>query len=120
MRLFEEAHHDNSDSPINELARLLIGTHHGHGRAFVPFAKDRNPVEVALNHGGQQVAVCSDHRLYRLDCGWLDLFWRMVRRYGWWGVSYLEALLITADHLVSAAEQRQPANQPEGAAGDHA
>jgi hypothetical protein len=32
----------------------------------------------------------------------------MVRRYGWWGLAYLEALLVTADRVVSATEQ-QPA-----------
>ncbi len=113
VRLFEEAVRAEDDSQPHDLVRFLIGTHHGHGRAFVPVTKDRKPVEVALNHDGQQLIVCSDHRLYCLDSGWVDLFWRMVRRYGWWGLAYLEALLITADHLVSAQEQRQPQNESE-------
>ncbi len=108
VRLFEQAVEALND--VGELVKLLIGTHHGHGRAFVPVTKDPNPIEVALNHAGKRIAVPSDHRLYRLDSGWVDLFWRMVRRHGWWGLAYLEALLITADRLVSSQEQ-EAANQ---------
>lgn len=114
VRLLDKAYEKQCNSDLFDLARFLIGTHHGFGRPFAPVSKDRNPVQVALNHNGNPVKVCkvcSDHRLYRLDSGWVDLFWRMVRRYGWWGLAYLESLLITADHLASAREQQQPANQ---------
>jgi CRISPR-associated endonuclease/helicase Cas3 len=67
---------------------------------------DPTPVEVSLEHDGKRIITSSDHRLYRIDSGWVDLFWRMVRWYGWWGIAYLEALLITADRSVSAREQR--------------
>jgi CRISPR-associated endonuclease/helicase Cas3 len=115
VRLLEAAQSKQSTSETNDLARILIGTHHGFGRAFAPVTKDRNPVQISVNHDGKTIEVCSDHRLYRLDSGWVDLFWRMVRRYGWWGLAYLESLLITADHLASAREQQQPANQVEEA-----
>jgi CRISPR-associated endonuclease/helicase Cas3 len=119
VRLFDKANEGNGDRSVHDLARLLIGTHHGYGRPFAPPLPKREelrPVEVAGSYEGRLVTVTSDHGLYRLDSGWTDLFWKMVRCYGWWGLSFLEALLVTADHLVSAREQRQSANQIMGPA----
>lgn len=116
VRLFEQAQRHEADSPSRDLARLLIGTHHGYGRAFppvLPRREQRCPVDVLMTHGEKRVSVKSDHRFYRLDSDWVDLFWRMVHRYGWWGLAYLEALLVTADHSASAQEQRPPASQTE-------
>lgn len=108
VRLFEETLDAGaSDMKLDsDLTKLLIGTHHGHGRAFAPVVRDPKPVDVVLTHNGRKITVSSDHLIYRLDSGWTDLFWRMVRRYGWWGLAYLEALLVTADRAVSAREQR--------------
>jgi CRISPR-associated endonuclease/helicase Cas3 len=105
VRLFEKA--SEAGDEAGELAKLLIGTHHGCGRAFPRVLKDSNPVTVTLQRNGSRFEVSSDHRLYRLESGWVDLFWKMVRRYGWWGLAYLEALVVAADRLVSADEQRQ-------------
>ncbi|MFB3826484.1 MAG: type I-U CRISPR-associated helicase/endonuclease Cas3 [Bryobacteraceae bacterium] len=102
VRLLEQAVGLRCSDP--DLARLLVGTHHGYGRAFAPATEDRKPVEVSVRVNGNLIAVSTDHRLYRADSGWTDLFWRMVRRYGWWGLAFLEALLITSDRLVSARE----------------
>jgi CRISPR-associated endonuclease Cas3-HD len=107
VRLFEQAYSRRTDESLLDLAKFLIGTHHGFGRPFPPVVKDGNPVEVKLMLDGRELAVSSDHRLYRLDSGWTDLFWCMVRRAGWWGLAYLEALLVTADRTVSAREQQK-------------
>ena len=40
--------------------------------------------------------------LERLDSGWTELFWWMVRDYGPWGLALLESILILADHHRSA------------------
>jgi CRISPR-associated endonuclease/helicase Cas3 len=102
VRLFEQEN-PTGDADA-DLIKLLIGTHHGNGRGFATVVIDKRPVDVTRLHNGRTLSVSSDHGLYRVDSGWTDLFWRMVRCYGWWGIAYLEAIIITADRLVSARE----------------
>lgn len=92
-----------------ELVRYLVSSHHGHGRPFAPVVEDPDPCEVTLVHGGLAAAAPSDHRLHRLDSGQADRFWRLVRRFGWWGLAFLEAVLRLADHRCSEDEQREGA-----------
>lgn len=113
VRLFEQAATlaAAAGSPVThrDLVKFLIGTHHGRGRAFPPVSRDHHPVQVRMCLDGTTIEVSSDHALHTLDSGWTDGFWSLVRRFGWWGLAYLEAILITADHHVSASEQRQAA-----------
>jgi CRISPR-associated endonuclease/helicase Cas3 len=106
VRLFEQAGSAVADGVNLELVRFLIGTHHGFGRPFAPVVQDDGPVEVKVPFDGHELVVSSDHRFHRLDGGWADLFWSLIRRFGWWGLAYLEALLVTADRTISAREQR--------------
>ena len=115
VRLFDQAEQGSVDGAIIDLAKFIIGTHHGFGRPFPPVVPDKEPIDVTLEHDGREIVVSSDHRLHALDSGWVDLFWRMVRRFGWWGLAYLEALLVTADRTVSAREQSRNTNQMEAA-----
>jgi CRISPR-associated endonuclease Cas3-HD len=122
VRLFEKAgtralripSHNSTTLTVTaedaDLVKFLIGTHHGRGRAFAPVSRDRHPVRISMDHDGARIEVSSDHALHTLDSGWSDLFWSLLRRYGWWGLAYLEAILITADHHVSASEQRPAAH----------
>jgi CRISPR-associated endonuclease/helicase Cas3 len=89
------------------LVDYLVGTHHGRGRPFVPVIEERAPELVTLSWGGHALSASSDHGLWRLDSRWADGFWALVRRYGHWGLAYLEALLRLADAARSAEEQRQ-------------
>lgn len=93
-----------------ELARFLVGTHHGHGRPFAPVMRDTMPVTVQTALDCHTVSVSSDHGLDRVDSGWPDLFWSVVRRHGWWGAAYLAAVLITADGTASDRERQKGAS----------
>lgn len=90
-----------------QLVCHLIGTHHGRGRPFIPVVRNGDPVEVELTHGGAKLCSNSCHCLERLDSGWVDRFWELVRRYGPWGLAFLEAILQLADHQCSEEEQVQ-------------
>jgi CRISPR-associated endonuclease/helicase Cas3 len=88
-----------------ELVLHLVASHHGGARPFLPAVHDLEPQEICLQHGDQTLTARSDHGLDRLDSGVSDRFWRLVRRYGWHGLAYLEAILRLADHGRSEEEQ---------------
>jgi CRISPR-associated endonuclease/helicase Cas3 len=116
VRLFEQMNPQGAEQWYCDLAKFIIGTHHGFGRPFPPIDGDTNPIDVKLVRDGSETAVSSAHQLHRLDSGWAELFWCMVRRFGWWGLAYLEALLVTGDRTVSAREQRTSKTAEEAAA----
>jgi CRISPR-associated endonuclease/helicase Cas3 len=89
------------------LLEYLVGTHHGRGRPFVPVIDDQGSGAVSLDWDGNRLTADADHGLWRLDSGWGDRFWNLVRRYGYWGLAYLECLLRLADGACSADEQRR-------------
>jgi CRISPR-associated endonuclease/helicase Cas3 len=88
-----------------ELVLHLVASHHGGARPFLPAVRDPEPQEILVHHGDQTMTARSDHGLDRLDGGVSDRFWRLVRRYGWYGLAYLEAILRLADHCRSEEEQ---------------
>jgi CRISPR-associated endonuclease/helicase Cas3 len=88
-----------------DLVLHLVGSHHGHCRPWVPVAPDVAPLHIETSFGDTPVTCSTKHGLEALDSGVIDRFWRLVRRYGWWGLAFLETLLRLADHRRSQEEE---------------
>lgn len=84
-----------------DLVLHLVATHHGRCRPLAPTVLDESPRSVKAPVPDGEGACSSDTRLDALDSGVLERFWRLVRRYGWWGLAYLEAILRLADQRAS-------------------
>ena len=94
----------SADQGHRELILHLIAAHHGYARPFAPVVPDEEPPDVAVTGvmlTGPTRAQCPSHRL---DSGIAERFWTLTRRYGWWGLAYLEAILRLADQQASADE----------------
>jgi CRISPR-associated endonuclease/helicase Cas3 len=94
------------DQHLANLVLHLVATHHGHGRPFAPVCLDPSPPEIRGTLGGMDLSVDPAERsssppAHRLDSGVLERFWRLTRRYGWWGLAYLEAMVRLADWYAS-------------------
>lgn len=96
------------------LVLWLVGTHHGHGRPFFRHEDDWEngartvwDVPLAAAPGPHRLDFEWVHEGEGFD--WAGLFVRLKRRYGYWGLAYLEAVLRLADHRASeeAADRAQ-------------
>ncbi len=100
------------DSVVDRALLLqLIAAHHGYARPFAPVVMDSEPLDLDLS-AMLKVAAGADKRrgwvrAHRLDSGITDGFWSLTRRFGWWGLPYLEAALRLADQQASEIEQSQ-------------
>jgi hypothetical protein len=102
-----------------ELVLHLVASHHGHARPLAPVIPDPAPPAVSGRHDGVVIALDAADRQrlvapYSLDSCISDRFWRLCRRYGWWGLAYLEAVLRLGDwygseHVVEEGPSRGPA-----------
>lgn len=89
LREFTEAMHGKVSEEVFDLAAHLIASHHGRGRPHFPkggFDPDDEAVTDTLHAEAMR------------------RFGRLQRRYGWWGLAWLENLLRCADQAASGGE----------------
>ena len=91
-----------------DLVLHLVGTHHGWGRPLPPIVEDPAPRMLTYIFDGHLLASDSDLVESPLALDMADRFWRLVERYGYHGLAWLEAILRLADHQQSAEEAAQP------------
>lgn len=107
----EEAHD-------KELVLWLIGVHHGYGRPFFPHIDvlDERDRELA-SLGGTNVILRGSAGPQSLafnfnGLDWPQMFERLKRRYGIWGLARLEATLRLADHRASETATKRASKEP--------
>ena len=91
-----------------DLVLHLIGTHHGWGRPLPPIIQDAEPETLSYSFDEHSLLVSSDLSEGPLALDMADRFWRLVDRYGYYGLAWLETILRLADHRQSEKEATQP------------
>ena len=81
----------------------LVASHHGRCRPFAPVVLEETAVSVQYD----QWHASSEHNLEKLASGVSSRFWKLTRRYGWYGLAYLETLVRLADQRQSSQERKQ-------------
>jgi CRISPR-associated endonuclease/helicase Cas3 len=89
-----------------DLVRHLVASHHGAARPFLPPIDD-DDVAVAIRWDGLDLSGSARHGLWHIGSGVGERFWSLVRRCGWYGLAYLEAILRLADHRCSESEAQR-------------
>lgn len=96
------------EEAVKDLVLHLVSSHHGYGRPFAPIVPDETPPDVTLSPIKLNVELKAEERklrpAYRLDSGVAQRFWMLTRRFGWWGLAYLEAVIRLADQRASQLE----------------
>jgi CRISPR-associated endonuclease/helicase Cas3 len=92
------------------LVLYLIGAHHGYGRPFFPVWDEDSSYRFPVESDGAEAEITSGRELARIDSGWVDRFWNLNRKYGYWGLAYLESILRRADCMQSRREERDGKN----------
>lgn len=89
--------------PERELLLHLIASHHGRCRAMAPVVHDPSPEPFDVTVDGESIRFGGkDCPLAHIASGVTEHFWDLNRRFGWWGLPYLESLLRLADQFESA------------------
>jgi len=91
------------DHPEHDLLLHLIASHHGRCRAMAPVIPDTHPEPFDVEVSGEAIRFPGENcPLAHISQGVARRFWSLNRRFGWWGLPYLETLLRLADQYESA------------------
>ena len=108
---------DSTREPDLDLVLHLVASHHGECRPFAPVVIDTAPVKISLAGHFSSVfgkidfsEIPSNPTLHRLDSPLGDRFWKLVAKYGWQELCWLEAILRLADHRASEEERTKGAS----------
>lgn len=107
---FAEVHNDvTKEVEDPELLLHLIASHHGYARPWAPVCIDASPSELSLNQIGlPEITITEEQRTNRayhcIGSSVPHRFWQLTRRYGWWGLVWIESLLRMSDQRVSRIE----------------
>ena len=94
---------DGKDYPENDLLLHLIASHHGRCRSMAPVVTDTQPMPFEADVGDATILFPGQNNpLAHLSQGVASRFWSLTRRFGWWGLPYLESMLRLADQYESA------------------
>lgn len=106
----------------DDLILHLIATHHGSARPFAKWVEENEsaPSPFIVSWLGEELsAETSAQTISNWNPTLVERFWRIVRRFGWWGSAYREAVLRLADHEQSRREQDGTNVSPEAARHRH-
>ena len=72
----------------------------------MPVIHDPDPREFSYVFDGREIKLNMDIASSSLALDMSDRFWRLVERYGYHGLVWLESILRLADHLQSSVEAK--------------
>jgi CRISPR-associated endonuclease/helicase Cas3 len=100
-----------TSTTVDDLFLHLVTTHHGSGRPFADPVDEneatREPFKTPPLFGQTFELPTSAQQIAAWNAQLPGRFWRVVRKYGWWGAAYREAIFRLADHAQSRAEQEK-------------
>jgi CRISPR-associated endonuclease/helicase Cas3 len=89
------------DAHDRDLVLYLIGVHHGYGRPVFPVWKEDSGYRFPVESDGVSAEIASGSELARIDSGWVDRFWALNQKYGYWGLAYLEGILLWREYYAA-------------------
>lgn len=98
-----------------QLILHLMASHHGYARPCAPVCIDDESIDAFYRDENGFYERSADWRRSnppeRLDSGIPERFWLNVRKFGWWGEAYLEAIFRLSDQAASARPYNEATNR---------
>ena len=97
---------ESVETTDRDLLLHLIESHHGYCRPNAPPVADQGAGPVEYEFNGAVLRALSSTGLEKAGSGASRRFWACTRKYGWWGLAWIEALFLLADWDVSGGSSR--------------